>query len=167
MITAEFYEFIPYKGPFSIGAVEKIVEYKIQNTGTEGAYSGMLTFRAAALNPDGSEKELICSRSTAGVISAGGCTQFKGPIENPCRDERSGGCGSIPLGYVLINLPATPGTYYYGIKTWGKDETEPPYPPFDSPDQLVNAKAWSVTLITPTKTVTLESAPTGATVTLD
>ena len=166
-VTAEFYEVISHKGPFSIGAGKKIVEYKIQNTGTVGAYSGMLMFRAAELNHDGTEKELVCLRSTGGVVSVGGCTQFKGPIENPCRDEWTGGCDLIPLGYVIINLPTTPGTYYYGMKTWGVDESEPSYPVPDSLNQPMNAKAWSVTVIAPTKIVSFESVPAGATVTVD
>ena len=149
--------FISYAGPFSAGSEEKIVEYKIKNVGALDAYSGEFSFEAAQLNADGQIMQLICRRGNDDVVSVGGCIQFNGPVDNPCRDELIEDCSVIPNGYILIKMPDTIGSYYYGIKTWGKDEDEPSYPVPDSPDQPLNAKAWSVTVEAPAPPCTCTS----------
>lgn len=144
VVTATFETFVPYN-TFDVGAVEKIVEYKIKNTGNAPAYNGMLSFECAELNSDGTVKKVICRRSTAGIVGPNECLIFKGPVYNPCRDETHGACHTLYNGFVLKTLSEIPGTYYYGVKCWGADESEPAYPAIDT--TLNNAASWEAVVV--------------------
>ncbi|MCW3140640.1 MAG: hypothetical protein N2V72_00450 [Methanophagales archaeon] len=163
--TAEFPRFVLTKEvPLDTDDV-CIAKCVIRNSGTD---EGIVYFKLDELNSDGSVKANICTllravdlvrcyspiRDCKSRDAAGRCRAYD------CRIGTYGGCEYVPLHDLRITTPAGAGIYYYGIKTWGEGEAEPSYPVPDSPDQPVNAKAWSIVCeTTPTPTPTPTPVP--------
>ena len=70
---------------------------------------------------------------TGGVSCSGNVELDVGEYARLRYDEATGECvvekvgGPGIVGWATLN-PRSVGTYYFGIKTWSDDETEPPYP---------------------------------------
>lgn len=120
-VTSVYDHLKTFGGPFNPDTPVKIATVRVKNNGTK---DGTVYNAIAELNADGSIKDEFCRDST--TLAAGVCVAFGGAqhtrycaVGDPDKECRS-------LGSVYIKKP--PGTYYYGIKTWGEDESEPSYP---------------------------------------
>jgi len=127
-VTAKFYSMKTYGGAFPPGSTQTIADFVCQNTGDE---TGVINFRADRIDADGNvvSKIIECyslstdpnccfianrDEKTGTCDTAGSTCDCEGAWDNP--------------GHVTVDLPSEGGTYYYGMKTWGADESEPPYP---------------------------------------
>lgn len=112
-----------------IKSIKSGIDAKIaNNVGIESTMDGRKSNAAVAeLNSDGSIIEEFCSKQWTqgpGVYASFRANQSTGGCEIPMEGHS---CDDVKgSGYVKTNKP--PGTYYFGIKTWGEDEDEPSYP---------------------------------------
>ena len=127
-VTSKFDFFEAFSGPFLPNErVEALCRSRIVNN---GSVKGEVYATFAELDVDGMVITELCRLSTSPEAGAY-CDLDRHygwpPVENQwncsfalCTPTYVGNCG--------VDVPNTPGEYYYGIKTWGESELEPDYP---------------------------------------
>jgi len=125
---SEFYKkrTTTHGGPFPAGSKQTIADFVCQNVG--GADGGVY-FKADRIDTNGNVVRNIMNCNGGGFIVGYGASFNINKEVDSC-DTADGGPDpdAIKQGHVVTNVPSEPGTYYYGMKTWGSDESEPPYP---------------------------------------
>jgi len=107
---------------------------KITDTTESPGKDGLVYARFDELNADGSLKTDGESCAPSGItLTVGECAGLS---------DVFGTCALVKVDcskfrYVALS-PRSPGTYYFGMKTWGADESEPAYP---TPAALFEAEA--------------------------
>ncbi len=124
-VTSIFDFFESYSGPFLPGTQQVLARDRIKNN---GLLDGNVYLKFERLNADGTPAPPpICNLVVD--IPAGYCCSAYCTIPNvPCAFTDPRDCIAINPENLAITIPETPGTYYYGVKTWGADEAEPSYP---------------------------------------
>ncbi len=95
-----------------------IFENRVKNNGSA---RGDIYIEIAELNSDFSLKTSLCRKSIE--IDSGVCAKM-GYGPDVCEIESVPDCGLYTICGVAGRAP---GTYYFGIKTWGEDEDEPAF----------------------------------------
>ena len=123
-----------------------------------GDIKGVICIKFEELDASGNPLSGGVSCSDCDNVESGECVSLY-------YDEYTNGCGldfdssCSETRYARLK-PRSPGTYYFGMKVWSDNESEPSYPVPDSPDQPANAKAWSIVCELPTPTPTPTATPT-------
>ena len=119
---AIFDYFSPRSGPFKPGELKSIVYNRVKNI---GSLEGRIYGKFEQLDSAGNVIKTICSVSD--TFAGGECKGIHYAEHlSTCNFENLPACDDSSA--CAIYLPTTPGTYYYGIKTWAEGESEPPYP---------------------------------------
>ncbi|RLG30731.1 hypothetical protein DRN97_10185 [Methanosarcinales archaeon] len=119
---AIFDYFSPRSGPFKPGELKSIVYNRVKNI---GSLEGRIYGKFEQLDSAGNVIKTICSVSD--TFAGGECKGIDYAEHlSTCNFENIPACDDSSA--CAIYLPTTPGTYYYGIKTWAEGESEPPYP---------------------------------------
>jgi len=119
--TSKFVEFTKHTGPFPPGDHVNVCDNRAQNTGG----SGVVNIQFCELNADGSVKSCPCSKGKSKGSGGEWGLIYDSEAPDPYRcsiaDEATGSC--------LVDMPDEPGAeVYYGIRTWGEDESKPSFP---------------------------------------
>ena len=128
---------------------------RVKNVGD----SAGIYMKIEELNADGTIKNGGFSHANQLNAEPGHCAAFSYDEEtNSSFNSHYGKCMYVHTRMILLK-PRPAGTYYFGMKVWGNNESEPSYPVPDSPNQPANAKAWSIVCELPTPTPTPTRPP--------
>ena len=124
---AEFHHFEPCENSDCRYKTTEYMTIAINTAKNVGEFPGTINMKFEELDADGNPLEGGLSLSGhVDDVPVGGCVllsyteEFDALYVEPTDCEFSG---------MVILRPRPVGTYYFGMKTWSSEETEPPYPP--------------------------------------
>jgi len=96
--------------------------FVIQNVGNR---TGTVYVKVAEIDGNGNVKDLFCDKSI--TLEPNQCAYVIADQDSRYTDIGSCDCEACKtIGAIRTKKP--PGTYYFAVKVWGADESEPPWP---------------------------------------